>query len=130
VAYGGRGEQAGGGPGRSRYAAPSDKDAMSWNHDNAVLAASFIAVDGYLPAGKVTAGPPNVHIANQPPHAIAGFVTDCSGAPMPGVPVHAAKARTTTNARGFYLLRMPKAGHYVVVATGGGATLRRRVHIS
>jgi len=108
-----------------------DKDAFSWNRDNAILAPLHIALKGYLPAASVTAGPPNVVIANQAPHAISGFVRDCTGALMPSVPVHAGKTRGRTNERGFYLMHLPHAGVYQVVAIAGGATARsRRVHVN
>src|SRR5207237_2671456 len=107
-----------------------DKDAFSWNRDTAILAPLHVAVDGYLPAASITAGPPNVVIANQPPHEITGFVRDCTGVGMPSVPVHTGKIKVRTNARGFYLIRAPKAGNYVVIATGGGATVRRQVHVN
>jgi hypothetical protein len=106
------------------------KDAFSWNRDTAIVAPSYVALDGYLPLARVTAGLPNAVTPNQAPHTIVGFVIDCSGVGMPAVPVHAGKVRTHTNARGFYLLHMPRAGTYVVIATFGGVTLRRRVHVN
>ena len=96
-----------------------DKDAFSWNRDTAILAPLHVAVDGYLPAASITAGPPNVVIANQPPHEITGFVRDCTGVGMPSVPVHTGKIKVRTNARGFYLIRAPKAGNYVVMPARG-----------
>ena len=112
------------------YPSVGDKDAMSWNQNVATLAPQYVAVDGYLPAASITAGPPNVVIANQPPHEIAGLVRDCTGVGMPSVPVHTGKIKVRTNARGFYLIHAPKAGNYVVIATGGGATVRRHVHVN
>jgi hypothetical protein len=107
-----------------------DKDAFSFNRDNAILAPTHVALNGYLPAAVVTAGPPNVRIAGAPPHEVTGFVRDCSGAVMPGVPVKTGKIKGRTNERGFYVLNVRKAGHYRVTATAGGGTARSpRVHI-
>lgn len=108
-----------------------DKDAFSWNRDTAILAPLHVALKGYLPAARITAGPPNVVTPNQIPHTIVGFVLDCSGAPMPSVAVHSGKIRGRTNVRGFYVLHMPKAGDYRVTASAGGGTVTsRRVHVN
>jgi hypothetical protein len=107
-----------------------DKDAFSFNRDNAILAPTYVALDGYLPAASITAGPPNVVLPNSPRHTITGFVRDCTGALMPSVPVHAGSVKGRTNGAGLYVLHLPKAGYYRVVATAGGATVRsRRVHV-
>lgn len=107
-----------------------DKDAFSWNRDNAILAPLHIALKGYLPAASITAGPPNVVTPNSNPRTIVGIVRDCTGAPMPSVPIHTGKIKGRTNGRGFYVLHVRKGGDYVVIATAGGGSARsRRVHV-
>ena len=103
-----------------------DKDAFSWNRDTAILAPTHVALKGYLPAAHVTAGRPTATTPNSDPHTIVGEVRDCTNAPMPGVPVHAARARGTTNGRGVYVLHPGRAGTYRVTATAGGGTVRSR----
>jgi hypothetical protein len=100
-----------------------DKDAFSWNRDTAILAPTHVALKGYLPAESITANRPNVQVAGQDPHEIAGYVRDCTNARMPGVPVRSGKISGRTNGRGFYLLHMRRAGTYRVTASAGGGTI-------
>jgi hypothetical protein len=106
-----------------------DKDALSWNRDAAALAPAYVALKGFLPAAHVTA-----EYSSANPLIITGVVTDCSGARMPGAPVHVGNGKGRVQARagrgGGYLLRLKKPGIYVVVAQAGGGTARsRRVHV-
>ena len=102
-----------------------DKDAMSWNRDAAALAPAYVALKGFLPVASVTAIPSNGRV-------ITGVVKDCTGARMPGAGVHVGRRATVrANDRGFYFLRVNKAGTYVVVAHAGGGTARSRpVHVT
>jgi hypothetical protein len=109
------------------YPSIGDKDALSWNRDKAILAPSFIALLGYLPAARIT--PANIlRKAGDTSHQIAGRVEDCTGAAMPGVTVRTGKVSGRADARGIFDLRVPKAGDYAVTATAGGGTARKTLH--
>lgn len=101
--------------------------ARQWNHDRAVEALAQVTLDGYLPAGRVT--------ARAAGRAVRGTVRDCRGHAMPGIQVRlvsgrATVARTRAAANGSYRLTAPRPGRYRVqvalTVTGKGGSGTRR----
>lgn len=101
--------------------------ARTWNRDQAVLALSQVALEGYLPAGRVT--------ARASGRNVSGTVRDCRGDPMAGIDVRLLSgrtpvARTKAAADGSYRLAARGPGAYRVevalVVTGKGGSGTRR----
>lgn len=100
--------------------------ALAWNHDHAVDALRQVALEGYLPPGRVT--------ARAAGRSITGAVRDCRGDAMAGVAVRllrgsATVARAKAAADGSYRLRAPGAGTYRVsvgVTVSGNASRGNR----
>jgi len=106
------------------YASPGDKDAVTWNHGAAVLAPAEVALLGYLPAAQI--GPVSIlKPAGSTTHAVAGRVLDCSGTPMPSVPVRVGNTTARADERGIFQVHVPSAGDYPVTVTAGGGTVRK-----
>jgi hypothetical protein len=103
--------------------------AREWNHDRALDALGQVTLEGYLPAGQVT--------ARASGRSVRGSVRDCRGHPMAGIDVRllsgrAVVARARAAADGRYRLAAPGAGTYSVTVshtvTGkGGSATRRHV---
>jgi len=109
------------------YASPGDKDPVSWNYGAAVLAPAEVALLGYLPAAQI--GPVSMlKPAGSATHAVAGRVLDCSGAPMPSVPVRVGNTTAHADERGIFQVHVPSAGDYPVTVTAGGGTVRKTLH--
>lgn len=101
--------------------------ARKWNHDRALEALAQVALEGHLPAGRVT--------ARAAGRAISGTARDCRGDAMAGIDVRllsgrAIVARTKAAANGSYRLAAPRAGTYRVevaqTVTGEGGSGTRR----
>ena len=120
-------------PGSVYGASPSDpflvagKPSREWNHDRALEALAQVALDGHLPAGRVT--------ARAAGRTVSGIVRDCRGDPLAGIDVRlvsgrAAVARARASADGSYRLTAPRAGAYRVevalTVTGKGGSGTRR----
>ena len=96
-----------------------------WNHDRALAALGQVALEGYLPPGRVT--------ARAAGRTVAGTVRDCRGDAMAGIDVRlhrgsATVARAKAGADGSYRLTAPGPGTYrvavalTVTGKGGSAT--------
>lgn len=96
-----------------------------WNHDRALAALGQVALEGYLPPGRVT--------ARAAGRAVTGTVRDCRGDAMAGIDVRllrgsATVARAKAAADGSYRLTAPGPGSYrvtvalIVTGKGGSAT--------
>jgi hypothetical protein len=121
----------------SEYAAaPSDPflvkgsvPARQWNHDRALEALGQVALEGYLPIGRVT--------ARAAGRSVTGAVRDCRGDPMAGIELRllrgrAVVARARAAADGAYRLVARSPGTYRVTVTQtvtgkGGSGTRRDV---
>jgi hypothetical protein len=85
-----------------------------WNRARAVDALGTISLDGYLPAGRVT--------ARAAGRTVTGTVRDCRNHSMPGIQVrlmrgNAVAARARAAANGSYRLTAPGPDDYRVVVT-------------
>ena len=98
-----------------------------WNHDRALAALGRVALEGYLPPGRVT--------GRAAGRTVTGTVRDCRGDAMAAIDVRllrgsATVARTKASADGSYRLTAPGSGTYrVTVAltvTGKGGSATRR----
>lgn len=120
-------------PGSEYAADPSDQflvkgvPARQWNHDRAIAALGQVALEGYLPLGRVTARPAG--------RSVRGAVRDCRGDPMAGIEVRlvrddATVAHARAAADGSYRLVAPSSGTYRVTVsltvTGKGGSGTRR----
>ena len=96
-----------------------------WNHDRALAALGQVALEGYLPPGRVT--------ARAAARTVTGTVRDCRGDAMAGIDVRllrgsATVARAKAAADGGYRLTAPGPGTYrvavalTVTGKGGSAT--------
>ena len=110
-----------------RFLVKGGVPAREWNHDNALAALGRVALEGYLPLGRVT--------ARAAGRSVRGVVRDCRGDAMVGIDVRllsgaATVARRRAAADGSYRLPAPGPGTYrVTVAltvTGKGGSGTRR----
>ena len=121
-------------PGSVYAGGPSDPflvdgvPAREWNHDHALQALSQVTLDGYLPAGRVT--------ARAAGRAVTGVVRDCRGDPMAGIDVRLVGGASLGGPReggcrtGAIGSRLPGPGAYRVevalTVTGKGGSATRR----
>jgi hypothetical protein len=120
-------------PGSEYAGAPSNPflvkgvPARQWNHDRALEALGQVALEGYLPVGRVT--------ARAAGRSVRGALRDCRGDPMAGAEVRLLRGRATVAraraaADGGYRLAAPRSGTYRVTAsltvTGKGGSGTRR----
>jgi hypothetical protein len=101
--------------------------AKTWNHDHALAALRQVSLEGYLPAGRIT--------ARAAGRTVSGVVRDCRGDPMAGIDVRllsgrSVVARAKAAAGGKYRLAAPGSGSYRVevalTVTGKGGSATRR----
>src|SRR3954465_1136067 len=97
-----------------RWIMEDGTEVQPWTRDHLRAALDGVALDGYLPVGRVTAAARG--------RAVSGRVTDCLGHPMPGVTVLAGTAHAVTKADGAYAVRAASAGSIVVSASAGGGS--------
>jgi hypothetical protein len=103
------------------YVVDDGTDVQAWNRDHISTALDGVVVNGYLPAGRLT--------ATARRRAVQGIVSDCIGHPMPAVAVKVGKSRALTSASGRYKVHVAGPGSYVVTVSAGGGTLKRTVRI-
>jgi hypothetical protein len=95
--------------------------ASAWNRQQADASLQGVRLEGYLPAASLT--------ARASGRVVTGVVRDCARHPMPGITVRAGGTRTTTRIDGSFRLVVSRRGSVLVVASGGGRTLKARVRV-
>jgi hypothetical protein len=103
------------------YLVDDGTDVQVWNRDHISASLDGVALNGYLPAARLT--------ATARGRSVQGVVSDCVGHPMPKVAVTVGSTRAVTNGSGSYVARVAKPGSYVVSVTAGGGSARRAVRV-
>ena len=103
------------------YLVDDGTDVQVWNRDHISAALDGVALNGYLPAARLT--------ATARGRSVQGVVSDCVGHPMPKVAVKVGSTRAVTSGSGSYVARVARPGSYVVSVTAGGGSARRTVRV-
>jgi hypothetical protein len=103
------------------YVVDDGTDVQAWNRDHVTAALDGVALNGYLPATRLTAAARG--------RTVQGRLTDCLGQPMPGVAVKVGATRAVTNGSGAYAAKVAHPGSYAVSANAGGGSTRRTVQV-
>ena len=103
------------------YVVDDGTDVQAWNRDHISASLDGVVVNGYLPAGRLT--------ATARGRSVQGIVSDCLGHPMPKVVVKVGSTHAVTNTSGSYTAHVAGPGSYAVSVTAGGGSARRTVRV-